>query len=300
MEASNERAPRFGRHGWLGLVLIIVCWTANWFLSGLRTHIFFAPLWLGFALAVDALVLRRTGTSIYSRSRNTFVLLFLISAPTWWLFELFNLRTGNWIYVGKEYFSDLAYFVLASLSFSTVMPAVFGATELVSSWAWVRRIPPGPTIASTRSLQTRLVGLGMASLVLVMIWPGYFYPLVWGIVFFLVEPLNQRLGRPSIFRHLEAGNWRRVVAIALGTLMCGLLWEFWNYFSYPKWTYYTPGVDFMHVFEMPLLGYIGYLPFGLELYVVAGLVLGRDIIFWPDTDPSYPIRPESSAQGSTP
>jgi hypothetical protein len=278
MKVPNERAPGFGRHGWIGLALVALCWPANWFLPGLRTHVLFAPLWLGFTLAVDAWVLRRTGTSIYWRSRKTFALLFLVSAPAWWLFELFNLRTGNWIYVGREYFSDAAYFVLASVSFSTVIPAVFEVTELVSSWAWVSRIRLGATIAPSRRLRTLLVAFGILSAVLVGIWPGYFYPLVWGIVFFLVEPLNQSLGRPSIFRHLESGDARPVVSLALGALLCGFFWEFWNYHSYPQWTYHTPGVNFLHVFEMPLLGYIGYLPFGLELYVIAGLVLGRDVL----------------------
>ncbi len=280
MTSSKERGLRFGRHGWLGLSLVALCWPANWFLPGLRTHVLFAPLWLGFALAVDAWVLRRTGTSIYTRSRKTFVLLFIVSAPTWWLFELLNLQTGNWIYLGREYFSDLAFFMLASISFSTVIPAVFEAAELVSSWAWVRRIRRGPEIAPTGRLQAQLVALGLASAILVMTWPGYFYPLVWGIVFFLVEPLNRRLGRPSIVGHLANGDWRPVVSLALGALLCGLSWEFWNYYSYPKWTYHTPGVNFLHVFEMPLLGYIGYLPFGLELYVIAGLVLGREVHNW--------------------
>jgi hypothetical protein len=40
----------------------------------------------------------------------------------------------------------------------------------------------------------------------------------------------------------------------------------WNYWSWPKWIYHTPGVQFLHVFEMPLLGYGGYVPFALELF----------------------------------
>jgi hypothetical protein len=56
-----------------------------------------------------------------------------MSAPAWWLFELLNLRTQNWIYLGAEHFSNLEYFFWTTLSFTTVMPAVFGSAELVGS-----------------------------------------------------------------------------------------------------------------------------------------------------------------------
>ncbi len=48
----------------------------------------------------------------------------------------------------------------------------------------------------------------------------------------------------------------------------------WNYWSYPKWKYEIPFVDFLHVFEMPLLGYTGYLPFALELFGLYHLAVG--------------------------
>jgi hypothetical protein len=48
----------------------------------------------------------------------------------------------------------------------------------------------------------------------------------------------------------------------------------WNYFSYPKWVYDTPMVNFLHVFEMPLLGYIGYIPFSLELFAIYNFITG--------------------------
>lgn len=63
------------------------------------------------------------------------------------------------------------------------------------------------------------------------------------------------------------------MALALGGLVCGFFWELWNWRSVPYWVYDTPGWDFWHVFEMPLFGYLGYLPFGLELYPLAHLVL---------------------------
>ena len=57
-------------------------------------------------------------------------------------------------------------------------------------------------------------------------------------------------------------------------MICGLFWEMWNYHSYPKWVYQVPFVGFLHIFEMPLLGYGGYLPFSLELFALYHLAVG--------------------------
>ena len=262
-------------HGWIGLGLIAVFWPLNWVLPGLRTHLLFFPLWLGYILVVDALVLHRRGTSILTRSVRGFGLLFVLSAPAWWLFEAFNARTANWIYHGSEHFSDPTYAVLSTVAFSTVMPAVFGTAELVRSFGWMDRFSRGPRLRPTRGLCLGMVLIGVVMLTLVMAWPVYFYPFVWGSVFFLLEPLNIRLGRRSLFDHLAQGDWRPVVALCVGALLCGFFWELWNYYSYPKWTYYTPGVGFWYIFEMPLIGYIGYLPFALELYALLHLAVGR-------------------------
>jgi hypothetical protein len=46
----------------------------------------------------------------------------------------------------------------------------------------------------------------------------------------------------------------------------------WNYCSMPRWGYSIPFVHRFQIFEMPLLGYAGYLPFGLECGAVGDLL----------------------------
>lgn len=266
---------QYPAYGWVGVVLIVLFWALNWGLEGLRTHILFFPLWLGYALAVDALVAMRTGTSPIERSPRRFCLWFVLSAPAWWLFELFNKHTANWQYVGSDAFSNFEYAALATLSFSTVMPAVFGTAELVRSFSWVDRLPRGAVIRPTTTILTGFFVLGLAIVVGIILYPRILYPFVWGSVFFIVEPVNVWTGRPSLFGWLRSGDWRPVISLALGALICGFFWEFWNVYSFPKWTYDTPGVNFWHVFEMPLLGYLGYLPFGLELLALGHLLRGE-------------------------
>ena len=277
MNVRARPRARWALHGWMGLLLIAVCWPLNWLLPGLRSHLLFFPLWLGYVLTVDALVLQRCGTSILTRSRGGFTMLFVLSAPAWWLFELINLRTQNWHYVGAEDMGRLAYALTASLAFSTVIPAVFETAELARSFEWVDRLRRGPRIPKTRGTALVLFGLGLTMLGLVLGWPVYFYPFVWGSVYCLLEPLNVWLGKASLLEPLDRGDWRPVVALGLGALLCGFFWEMWNFYALPKWIYTTPGVEFLYVFEMPLLGFIGYIPFAFELYALFHLFKWRPL-----------------------
>jgi hypothetical protein len=261
-------------HGWLGLGLVATFWILNWSLTGLRTHWAFFPLWLGYCLTVDALALVRKGSSMLTRNPWAYFLLFLISVPAWWLFELFNTRTQNWVYEGGEFFTDFQYFLLGSLSFSTVMPAVFGTAELVSTFAWLKRVPRGLRILPKQRTLLGLFIAGCMILAALLIWPRYFYPFLWLSVYFILEPLNVWLRNRSLMQYISRSDWRPLLALGVGCLICGFFWEMWNFYSYPKWVYRVPFVDFLHIFEMPLLGYGGYLTFSLELFALYHLVSG--------------------------
>ncbi|HSO28158.1 MAG TPA: hypothetical protein VLS48_08820 [Anaerolineales bacterium] len=267
--------PRvFPRHGWAGLVLILVFWALNWSLPGPRTHWGFFPLWLGYCLTIDALVFLRKGTSLLTRSRSKYISLFFISALVWWIFEFFNWRLRNWYYDGAELFSPLVFFLLATLSFTTVIPAVFGSAELIGSFTFFRRLGKGPRIGVDRRTTVLFFAAGWLMLALMWAWPRLFFPFLWIAVYFILEPLNVWLNNHSLADHTARGDWRPVLALWLGVLVTAFFWEMWNYFSYPKWIYTVPWGDWLHVFEMPLLGYGGYLPFALELHAMYFLVMG--------------------------
>ena len=268
------KRSKWPAHGWLGLGLVSIFWLLNWSLPGLRSHWGFFPLWLGYCLVVDALVFTRKGSSLLTRSLTKYVGLFLISMPGWWLFELLNLRTQNWYYGGRAFFSEFQYFVLASLSFSIVMPAVFGSAELFSTFSWIKRLKPKIRIDTKPKNVLTFFVTGILMLAVLIIWPRIFFPFLWISVFFIIEPINIWLGRRSLIRYVSGGDWRPVISLWLGGLTCGFFWELWNYYSYPKWFYQIPYVDFGRIFEMPVLGYLGYLPFALELFAIYHLVVG--------------------------
>lgn len=271
LRSNDQKWPVYG---WLGLALAITFWIINWSLSGLRTHWGFFPMWLGYSLTVDAIVFARKGHSLLTRNPHAYAALFIISAPAWWLFEVINWRTQNWYYLGEENFSDIEYFLLSTLSFSTVMPAVFGTAELAGTFSWIRTMKHGLRIAQNQATVITIFAAGCIMLALMLIWPHYFFPFVWMAVFFMLEPLNAWLKNCTIIERTAVSDWRTVLALWVGCLICGFFWEMWNFHSYPKWIYHIPFFDFLRIFEMPLLGYFGYLPFSMELFALYHLTVG--------------------------
>jgi hypothetical protein len=270
---ENEKT-KIPLHGWLGFGLILIFWTLNWTLEGPRTHWGFFPMWLGYCLAIDGLVFWRTGTSLLTRSPRKYVGLFLISAPVWWIFELLNVRTQNWTYIGLEIVTPFGYAFWTTLSFTTVIPAVFGGAEFFAGFAFVKRLGRGPVIGTDKRTTIIFFVLGWLMLALMLIWPRIFFLFIWLSLYFILEPINIWLGNRSLAFWAQRGDWRPVISLWLGVLLTAFFWEMWNYYSYPKWIYHVAWGDWLHVFEMPLLGYGGYLPFALELYALYHWISG--------------------------
>tara|TARA_B100001013_G_scaffold125159_1_gene72910 strand:- start:385 stop:1341 length:957 start_codon:yes stop_codon:yes gene_type:complete len=270
--------------GLLGLLLIAIAWPLS---QQISQNLFF-PLWLGFILLVDGLVLRRTGTSLAVRSPKIMVVMFIVASPYWWAFEGINEITQNWVYVTstEEDSGGLVGVIEASLSYSTVIPAVFEVSELIGSFGFIKRFARLPSLVLSRP-QIILAGVfGLGSLVTMLIWPTYLFPITWLCLFFIFDPINNLAGRPSIIAQVKNGDYRTVVAFALGALVCGFFWEMWNRDASVSWEYNIGYLDFARIFQMPLLGYGGYLPFGLETYAMFHFVAG--LLGW-SSDARVPV-----------
>jgi hypothetical protein len=204
--------------------------------------------------------------------------LFPLSAAFWWLFEYLNRFVQNWYYVGASELSSIEYFLRATIPFSTVLPAVIGTAELLTSYpavsAGLERFKPIHSVARNWASWSLLMlsGLGLLGIGL---WPNYLFPLVWVGPLLLIVSLESLAGRQTILSPLALGDWRGVWVAALAALTCGIFWELWNWKSLAHWEYAIPFVHRSQVFEMPLLGYAGYLPFGLECVAVANFCLSR-------------------------
>jgi hypothetical protein len=249
-----------------------MAWITAWFGSdGIARYSFF-PLWLGYVLTVDNLVYLRSGTSLRRRGTKPFLSLFVISIPIWWLFEAINDRLQNWQYLYPADFSWLERRFLASLCFSTVVPAIFETMELVLTFKRMSTLRPWLRLTPGRSGLLAISAGGFAMMLLSLAIPRQAFPLVWLGLFFAIDPLLQLGGAPSLSGFVRRGDWTPVVALFLAGITCGFFWEFWNYWSHPKWIYDIPYVGRLKIFEMPLLGYGGYLPFSLEIFALTHLI----------------------------
>jgi hypothetical protein len=269
---------RFPWWGWCGVLLGLVSWILAWnrfpWFSEYQTHTF-TLLWIGYILTVNGFAYRRTGTCLLTRRPLSFLLLFPASAGFWWFFEYLNRFVQNWSYTGAD-FGPTEYFLFATLSFSTVLPAITGTRESLLSYSWwngaYEHFFP-IRISSPRLFAAALLTASGTGLLLLGVYPNHLFALLWISPLLILVSLQVLLKEPHIFSPLGNGDWRFLLASALAGLLCGVFWEMWNFYSLAKWVYHVPYVQRFHVFEMPLLGYAGYLPFGLECSVVAEMVL---------------------------
>jgi hypothetical protein len=279
---SDVERPSFPWWGWAGLALTTVSWILawtrfEWFAPWQRYT--FTPLWLGYVLTINAAAFRRSGHCLLRDRPGCFAALFPASAAFWWYFEYINGYVGNWRYVGVESFGPAAYFLNATISFSTVLPAVAGTREwLMSYWRLQRGLAdlwPVPA-AGTRTFAGLLLVLGAFGFFAIGAWPRYAYAMVWVAPTLVLTALQSFAGLPNPLGRLRHGDWRGIGLPAVAALVCGFFWELWNWHSLAHWEYSIPFVQRFRVFEMPILGYAGYLPFGIACAAVIDLVCGVD------------------------
>ena len=243
--------------------------------------------WTGFILFADAVVFRARGHSWLRSAPREFASLALASIPLWLVFEFYNRFIHNWHYVGLPENPALRYFGYA-WSFATIWPAIFEGAELVAVWRGSNanlkvRTPTGVVPSFRPADWASMIG-GALMLIVPLLWPSrYLAAPVWLGFIFLLDPINARLGAESLAADLRSGRTDRLVNLALRGLLCGFLWEIWNYWARAKWYYTVPIMEQVKIFEMPLPGYLGFPAFACEcfaMYVFARAMVVR----W--TDPA--------------
>jgi len=263
---------RLKRYGWLGLGIVV---TAQVLLVVGQPFVrrWFTPLvWTGYILFADALALRLRGHSlIHDRPREALMLVW-ISVGCWLLFEVYNLRLQNWIYVGvpeNPIVRDWAYL----WSFATIMPGLFETADVLDGLGFAKDLR-----TEARDLSpTVLAVLFVVGLVCVTIPPllpvriaRYTFGFVWLGFILLLEPLNVQLGAHSPLQAWVEGDPRPAVTLLAAGLIGGLLWEFWNFWATAGWRYTLLWpLDFgVRYFRMPVLGLLGFPPFAWESWAM--------------------------------
>ncbi|MDX6445976.1 MAG: hypothetical protein QOH71_3050 [Blastocatellia bacterium] len=271
---SRSSKKRFAPHGYFGIAVIILAeallFTGNDFVG----HWFTPVIWTGYILFVDALVYRFVGRSLLTTDRLELVIIAVVSIGCWWLFEWYNApRFWNsnleiwWHYHNLEpnlFLRRVGY----DWAFATISPAMFATAELFAATLFERQTSRS-AIKFSRPVLIASVLAGLAGAVVPLVFPSeWFAPVVWLAFIFLLDPINFWRGQPSISGDLARGDWRRLWALLASGFACGVLWEFWNYWAISKWTYTVPFFGNVKIFEMPVLGFLGFPPFAVECWVM--------------------------------
>jgi hypothetical protein len=192
------------------------------------------------------------------------------SAFFWFAWEAVNLRLHNWHYIGVSSEIWLRW-LGAWVAFATVLPGVLTTYELLESLGvrWGSRVRP---LAAGESWRGPCLAAGLTMMALPLIWPQLFFPLVWLALIFILEPVNHRLGLPSLARYWQQGDLSPLVRLLLAGAATGFIWESLNFLSDVRWTYSIPYLNEPKIFAMPLAGYGGFLPFAVECFVFTSFI----------------------------
>jgi hypothetical protein len=238
-------------------------------------HWFTPIVWTGYILFVDALVFKISGRSLLANDRLEFLTLSVISIGGWWLCEFYNApRFWNsnlelwWHYHNLEpnpYLRRFGY----DWAFATIFPLQFLTAEFFRLTLFKRFANRRRVRINQRSILTVLAIIGAVAVAWPLIYPSvWLAPVIWLSFILLLDPLNALRGWPSITGDLARGDWRRLSSLLAAGLVCGFLWEFFNYWALSKWTYTVPYFGNIKMFEMPVLGFLGFPPFAIECWAM--------------------------------
>lgn len=261
-------------YGYVGLAIIAAS-EALLFSGNVVVGRWFTPIvWTGYILFVDAIVFKVSRRSLLTTERVELLILIVVSIGCWWIFEFYNApRFWNsnlelwWHYHNLEpnpYLRRAGY----DWAFATIFPAMFLTARLIAS-AVFKNLRPAKHLQLPNSILYILIVIGAAGVVVpLVVISSWFAPVIWLSFILLLDPVNYFNKHPSIIGDLRKGNYNRLIALLLSGFICGLLWEFWNYWALSKWTYTVPFFGDVKLFEMPVLGYLGFPPFAVECWVM--------------------------------
>lgn len=268
-------------------------WIVNWLLI---------PLFWGIIFIVDGIVYYRTrGESLVGSKPQTLIAIAICSVGGWLFFEFLNFFVHkNWYYPFGNLISAEQFLLYSSIGSSALLTIVFEWYMLLKTFPKIaNKYSQGPRIQISRKIWYYVLFISLALLFLIPFLPNQLFFVIWLVpMTSLLSVLHIRNMWSPFTPIINKGNWGPLALICLSYLIQGFLYEFWNYFgahhnadgtivSYNPgyWVYSIPYVQKFHIFEMPLLGLFGYLPFGLYCWT-AWLVFAQLIGVNPRFDDS--------------
>jgi len=260
----------FPFYGIFGILLLIVSEILLFQKVDPFSSWFYCFAWWSYILILDAVIYYLKANSLIINRTKEFFLLIPWSIFIWLIFEAANLSLENWYYIYLPH-SMVERWLGYGVAYATVLPAIFETTELLETLRVFKNASTKRIIFSPTGLQI-LIAIGTFCLITSLVIPQYFFSLIWLGFTFLLEPFLYRFGGRSLLRDLEDGKPRKIYLLLIAGLVCGFLWEFWNYWARSKWIYTVPFFEELKGFEMPFLGFLGFPPFAVQAYVMYNFV----------------------------
>ena len=239
------------------------------------------PLFWGFTLMLDGLVyVRNNRRSLVNNAPREIIGIGVASISGWLIFEFLNFFVDdNWTYPKGSLIPDDEFTIYAVLGSSGLMPMAFEWYSLFNTFdKFKNKYSFGPKITLPGWLKIVLLVLAFAGLGIIAYFPDTLFGLLWVAPLIVLAIVLNEIGLWTPFNPIKNGDWSPVLLMALTYFVQGTLCECWNYLSATHaagagqavitsnpdyWQYSIPFINVLHVFEMPFLGLMGYLPFGI-------------------------------------
>ncbi len=297
---------------WIGLFFwgsaLFLLWTKatapKWYL-----HWSDMPLFWGFVLMLDGWVyVRNGGKSLIRNVPQEIVAIGIVSAGGWMLFEYLNFFVHfDWYYPFGNIISQEQFLLYAILISSGLLTVAFEWYSLFQTFPiFKNRFSNGIKIIIPEKLKNYLIYLSLFFLIASGIWPNIFFWSLWLAPALLLALVIDKCGVWSPLRAIGQGNWNPVLVFALTYFCAGLVLECQNYFSAihaadrtitfttapAYWQYDLPYINDFHLFEMPVVGFMGYLPFSGYCWlwwIACATIMGIDSKFFKEEplEPNY-------------
>lgn len=266
---------------WISLIIWLVSLFILWGkFSGIIWLLKFIDilLWWSFTLMIDGYVFFRTGgRSLVSIRHRELIGIGFASITGWMIFEYFNFFVDdNWYYPQGNQMPPAEFLCFSMIASTAVFPISFEFYSLFNTFEnFKKKYSNGIRLLLPKWLKITLFIVCLGVMFAISYFPDVLFFTLWLCPLIILSLLLEELHIWSPFTPIKEGNWSPLLLIALSWVVAGLFVECWNYFSAYHvngaiitqntlyWAYSVPYVDVLHVFEMPLLGYIGYLPYGI-------------------------------------
>lgn len=286
---AAEKRGRWNVHGSIGLFIAATSTVLTFFHVEPVATFHNAIAWTGYILFADAMVFLIRGESLLCTYIGRFLYLLLVSFPIYGVFEAYNAFAT----LGWEYSYSVSHpswrLILFGWGWIQVVPSL-----IETAW-WLDALKPfrdgdRPAITVTKRWLVAIstFGFAMAAVpflaereTIVRLFPPlgslmYYSFMFVGPVMFL-DPINDLRGRRSFLNNLKDGCWEPLLTFSVGGLVCGFIWEGWNYQATGRWMYPLLSFSEYKVFELPLPFFLYYMPFTIACMAMVECMTPKEL-----------------------